>query len=116
MFTSLRSAVVVVDREFRVQVWNHRSEDMWGVRPEEVQNSQFLGLDIGLPVAELRQPIREVLNGTRDHHELTVPATSRRGKPIECHVSIAPLRQVDRTIRGAILLMEERVSPLELGS
>jgi two-component system CheB/CheR fusion protein len=116
MFTSLRSAVVVVDREFRVQVWNHQSEDMWGVRPEEAQNSQFLGLDIGLPVAELRQPIREVLNGARDHLEFTVRATSRRGKPIECHISIAPLRQADRSIRGAILLMEERATALEPGS
>jgi two-component system CheB/CheR fusion protein len=108
MFASLQSAVVVVDREFRVQVWNHRSEDLWGVRPNEVQNSQFLGLDIGLPVSELHQPIRDVLTGAREHQDVTVAATSRRGKSITCRVTIAPLRHGDRSIRGAILLMEER--------
>jgi two-component system CheB/CheR fusion protein len=108
VFTSLRSAVVVIDREYRVQVWNGRAEDLWGVRPDEAQREHFLGLDLGLPVADLRQPIREVLNGTREQYDLVVPATSRRGKSIECRVNIAPLRRTDRAITGAILLMDEQ--------
>jgi two-component system CheB/CheR fusion protein len=67
-----------------------------------------LNLDIGLPVAELRSAIRSVLAGSPEPEEVTLPATSRRGKPIECHVSISPLRAGDRSVGGAILLMEER--------
>jgi len=36
-------------------------------------------------------------------------ATSRRGKRIRCHVSVAPLVGSDRAVTGAILLMEEVV-------
>jgi two-component system CheB/CheR fusion protein len=106
VFTSLRTAVVVIDREYRIQVWSPRAEDMWGVRPDEVQNSSFLDLDIGLPVAELRKPIRSVL-ADEDHANTVLPATTRRGKSIDCRVTITPLRQSDGGVTGAILLMEE---------
>jgi two-component system CheB/CheR fusion protein len=108
VFAGLRSAVVVIDHEYRVQVWNHRAEDLWGVRAEEVNQSHFLNLDIGLPVAELRPAIRSVLGGAQDQQELTVAATSRRGKPIDCRITVSPLRQENRAVGGAILLMEER--------
>ena len=109
VFTSLRSGVVVVDRDYRVQVWNDRAEDLWGLRQEEAHQAQFLNLDIGLPVGELRAPIRDVLAGTRDQVSVVVAATSRRGRPIECRVSVSPMRQPDRTVSGAILLMEEQL-------
>jgi two-component system CheB/CheR fusion protein len=108
VFAGLRSAVVVLDRDCRVQVWNQRAEDLWGLRADEAHQSHFLNLDIGLPVAELRSAIRSVLAGSPEPEEVTLPATSRRGKPIECHVSISPLRAGDRSVGGAILLMEER--------
>jgi two-component system CheB/CheR fusion protein len=108
VFTSLSSAVVVIDREYRIQVWNNRAEDLWGVRAEEAHHTHFLGLDIGLPVAELKQNIRDVLKGNGDNSDLLLAATNRRGRPIECRVSISPLRGDDKSITGAILLMDEK--------
>jgi two-component system CheB/CheR fusion protein len=107
VFSSLRSAVVVLDREFVVQVWNDRATDLWGLRADEAQGSHFLGLDIGLPVAELRQPVRDALSGADNQRELTLPAMNRRGRPIHCRISVAPLRQPDQSIRGIILLMDD---------
>ena len=46
--------------------------------------------------------------GEDGRFELIVPAVNRRGKSIECRVSVSPLRQQDRTVDGAILLMEEK--------
>jgi two-component system CheB/CheR fusion protein len=107
VFTSLRSAVVVLDRELRVQVWNAGALDMWGLRPDETQGLSFFTLDIGLQVGELHQPIRDILSGTAAHRDLTLNATNRKGKSIRCHVSVAPLIHGDRAVTGAILLMEE---------
>ena len=110
VFRSLHSAVVVVDREYRVQVWSPRAEDLWGLRPEEVRQAYFLNLDIGLPVEELRPGLRSVLKGEQDKVEMIVSATSRRGKPLACRINIGALRQHDRSIGGAIMLMEERAN------
>ena len=107
VFASLRSAVIVVDREFRVMVWNERSTDLWGLRADEVNGAHVQNLDIGLPVDELRGPIRRVIAGDDEHVQVVLPATSRRGKPIQCRISVAPLRHADRTAAGAILLMDE---------
>ena len=108
VFTSLRSGVVVLDRNLRVLVWNHRAEDLWGLRADEAQRTDFLGLDIGLPVHDLRQPIRDILSGAAEHLETLLPATSRRGKALECRVMLAPLHDSGDGVEGVILLMDER--------
>ena len=108
VFTSLRSGVVVVDRDLRVRVWNHRAEDLWGMRADEAQHASFLALDIGLPVNDLRPSLRDILTGSAQQTEVVLPATSRRGKPMKCRVTMAPLRDSNDGIEGVILLMDER--------
>jgi two-component system, chemotaxis family, CheB/CheR fusion protein len=117
ILTSLQSAVIVVDRELRVTVWNSKAQDLWGLRAEEVRDEHVLNLDIGLPLERLRQPLRACLANEEDVQELTFDATNRRGKAIRCTVRVTPLRSVDKQIRGAILLMEEaeRLAPLAEG-
>jgi two-component system CheB/CheR fusion protein len=107
VFASLRSAVVVLDREYRVQVWNAQAEELWGVRRDEAVGTHFFGLDIGLPVAELSQPIRDVLSGEKAHRALTIRATNRRGKAMDCSMTIAPLQAAGAGATGVILLVEE---------
>src|SRR5262245_22305719 len=107
VFTSLRSAVVVLDRDLRVQVWNAGALELWGVRDEEARGASFFTLDIGLPVGELHQAIREALSGALAHREVTLAATNRRGKTIQCRVSVAPLVGSDKSVTGVILLMED---------
>ena len=108
VFASLRAAVIVIDREFQVLVWNDRASDLWGVRPDEAQGTHFMSLDIGLPVGDLRQPIKAVLNDGDEQHEITVPAVNRRGRAIECRVVLTPLLGLQQRAAGVILMMEER--------
>jgi two-component system CheB/CheR fusion protein len=103
--------VVVVNRDMRVQVWNAAAMNLWGLRPEEVQNAYLFGLEIGLPLNQIHQQIRDVVGGAADHREVVVQATNRTGKSIDCHVRISPLLGTDRSVAGAILLMEEDTSP-----
>jgi two-component system CheB/CheR fusion protein len=108
ILTGIRSGVVVVDRELRVLAWNHRAEDLWGLRGEEVQGQNLFNLDIGLPTEQLRVGIRSAIAGDGHVSEAVVPATNRRGKKIECKITVTPLLGPNREGRGAILLMEEQ--------
>ncbi|HEY7543914.1 MAG TPA: CheR family methyltransferase [Blastocatellia bacterium] len=110
ILTSLRVGVMVVDQNMRIQVWNHRAEDLWGLRSDEVENQHVLSLDIGLPVEQLKQPLRNCLAGENDYKEVALEATNRRGRAIECRIICTPLTSKVSGIRGAILLMEERDS------
>jgi two-component system, chemotaxis family, CheB/CheR fusion protein len=109
IFTSLRAAVTVLDRDLRVLVWNARAEDLWGVRREEAESAPFFSLDIGLPVRALMQPVRACLNGELPGHDVRLPATNRRGRSIVCETRIFPLvSPASPEPRGVIVLMEEQ--------
>ncbi|MBW4444445.1 MAG: PAS domain-containing protein [Plectolyngbya sp. WJT66-NPBG17] len=108
ILASLKGGVVVVDRDLRVQIWNFKSEDLWGLRPEEAVEQNFLNLDIGLPVEQLRQSIRSCLSGSLDSDtEIVLPAINRRGRSIQCRVTCTALIGTEREAEGVILLMEE---------
>ncbi len=104
---SLRVGVAVLNSEMTVQVWSRHAEDLWGLRLDEAEGKNFLSLDIGLPVEQLKQAIRNVLNKTATSQEVVLTATNRRGKSIECHVTCAPLMDTTNSIRGTIILMED---------
>jgi two-component system CheB/CheR fusion protein len=107
ILTSLRGAVVVVDRDLRVHKWNHRAEDMWGLRSDEVLGRNFLNLDSGLPVEQLKTPIRTCLAQEQESTETRFEATNRRGKPISVRVTCTPLvERAGDPPRGVILLMD----------
>ena len=111
---SVRGAVVVLDNQQHVLVWNKRAEDLWGLRSDEVLAKHFLGLDIGLPVAALKQPLRDTLTNGHDGAEIEVAATNRRGKPTRVHVALTRLRNSDGGTRGVILVMNDAVQPVPL--
>ena len=108
ILTSLRGGVVMLDRDLHIQKWNHRAQDLWGLRPEEVQSRSFLNLDIGLPVDRLKGPIRACLAGDGKFTEVVLDATNRRGKPMRVKVTCTQLAgPKGRDPQGVILLMEE---------
>jgi two-component system CheB/CheR fusion protein len=100
--------VVVVDEDLQVQVWNHLSEDLWGVRPAEAQGQNLLNLDFGLPVMELRPMLQAALAGADGSPERVLDAINRRGRPISVKVTCSPVRGVDDGIKGVFVLMEPR--------
>ncbi len=104
---SLRRGVIVVDSEMHIRIWNHKSEDLWGLRSDEVVGRHLLNLDIGLPVDRLKQTIRTCLTGESELSELNLEAINRRGRTIQCTVSATPLIGVDGAMLGAIVLVEE---------
>jgi two-component system CheB/CheR fusion protein len=106
VFASLRSGAVVVDSNLNIEVWNDRAADLWGLRADEVHGKSLLNLDIGLPIARMRDAVRACIGGSSQAEEAVLEATTRRGKAIRCRVSIRPLAgQGPR--KGAILLMDE---------
>jgi two-component system CheB/CheR fusion protein len=107
VLTSLRLSVVVVDADLHVRIWNALSEEYWGLRREEAEGAHFLGLDIGLPVDELKQTLRLVLDGGSAREELLLAARDRRGRDITCGITVLPMRRGEE-VSGAILLMQDR--------
>ena len=107
ILTSMGIAVVVVDRHQVVRVWNGHAEDLWGLRPEEVEGRHLLALDIGLPLDGVKSALLDVLAGREGRSELVLDARNRRGRDILCRVTLVPLVAGGEAVTGAIVLMEE---------
>jgi two-component system CheB/CheR fusion protein len=106
IFTSLKSSVIVVDRELRVLIWSARSEELWGLRAAEAVRVNVLTLDLGFPIEQLAGPMRSVLSGQAPAVDLTISAVNRRGRAIQCHVSCTPLASPDASVRGVIIMID----------
>jgi two-component system, chemotaxis family, CheB/CheR fusion protein len=107
ILASLDAGVAVVDDNLVITVWSEIARELWGLRPDEAVGEHLLNLDIGLPVTELRDPVRRCLAEDGGPHTLRLPAVNRRGRAFPCDVRLHPLRRADGTVRGAILLMTE---------
>ena len=102
---SVRAAVIVLDEEMRVRVWNEQAYDLWGLRADEVEGSSLMSLDTGLPLDPVREQVRRTLGGSDGHDTIEVDATNRRGRPVRVRITCSRL-QPDAG-NGVILLMEE---------
>jgi two-component system CheB/CheR fusion protein len=105
MLAGLGIGVAVVDRELRVQMWNDRAKELWGVDHNEVRGQHFLNLDIGLPVQQLRDALRASVVGTATE-EQRIDARDRRGRDVVCRVRTASMADARGGVAGAIVMME----------
>jgi two-component system CheB/CheR fusion protein len=110
ILASVDVGVVVIDRDFCIQLWNERAEDLWGLRAHEVEGLSLLELDIGLPVGELKEPVEQFLVGESGDDPIVLEATNRRGQAIRCYVTHSIRREIDGTAEGVVLLMESKRS------
>lgn len=103
ILASLRDGVIVLDSELQVLAWNYRSEDLWGLRADEVLGKHLLNLDIGLPVDQFRSLIRACVT-SHEPQQTRVDATNRRGRKVECTVDFTPLQGTYQEAHGVIIL------------
>jgi two-component system CheB/CheR fusion protein len=94
ILTGLHTAVVVLNPELRVRVWNSQAQELWGLRADEAVGQHFLNLDIGLPTEQLRPLVRRALGGESGPHDATVDAVNRRGRSVAVRVLVNALNGV----------------------
>ncbi|MBP2297317.1 CheR family methyltransferase [Azospirillum rugosum] len=104
---SMDVGIIVLDQDLRVRSWNRWSENMWGLRSEEVVGEEFLDLDIGLPVQRLRADLERILEKEIPQQPVVLDALDRRGRPVTCRVRLSPLLYESRETRGAVLIIED---------
>ncbi|MCD9874271.1 CheR family methyltransferase [Streptomyces guryensis] len=103
VLTSVAAGIVVLDQGLKVKSWNRGAVDMWGLRPDEVLDQPFHGLDFGLPTAKLRETIERCVDTGRRGEPLPVQAVNRLGRSMICTVHCSPF---DGHNGGVVLLME----------
>jgi two-component system, chemotaxis family, CheB/CheR fusion protein len=107
ILASMRYAVIVVDKDWNVLVWNERSMEFWGLRQNEVIGEAFFELDIGLPVKKLLNPLRQFVDDGEKFMVLRTDALERRGRPLNLEVRVTPLFGGAGKRDGLVLLFDK---------
>lgn len=105
VLTRIGLAVIVVDSQQNIRIWNSQARDLWGLTNEETEGQHLLSLDIGLPLDRLRPQLRAISTGVSEREELTVDAVNRRGREFQCQVTILRMGQVREDGGGAAIMM-----------
>ncbi|QGN35490.1 PAS domain-containing protein [Microlunatus sp. Gsoil 973] len=101
----LEIAVVVVDQDLVVQVWNTAAEELWGLRESETVGRHIVDLDSGMPTERLNALLRRVVDGQEagvGHSEL-IPAINRRGRSILLRMTLTSLTGARSRARALVL-------------
>jgi two-component system CheB/CheR fusion protein len=104
---SVPLGVVVMDDDLHVELWNDVAADMWGVPQSEVKGKHFLGLEIGLPVHQLREPLLHLRHAPDSVTETTLQGTNRLGRSMKVRVVCSSVGGAGSNGHGVILLMQE---------
>jgi len=104
VLASVTAGVVVLDGNEQIVAWNKGSEELWGVRAEEVVGRLLSELDIGLPTKRLQGLITR--SAAPGGAPVRIDAINRRGKSIVCSVRGAPMSG----LRGGVVLLMEDVT------
>jgi two-component system CheB/CheR fusion protein len=106
LLTNVSVALIVVDPELQIVLWNAAAKNMWGLDADDVRGKSVLDLEIGLPVDKLADVLRTAVAGGAVPQKVILDAVDRRGKPFRCRVTITPSAGTSPMPFGAVLVME----------
>jgi two-component system CheB/CheR fusion protein len=104
---NLPSAVVVLNSHLLVEEWNEAATDLWGLDEAAVVGEPFFGLDFGLPLGTLQEPVRSCRSAGAVASTVEVEATDRSGRRFICRVQVMPIS--GREPETAAMLIMDRV-------
>ncbi len=107
IITSLDVAIIVVDRQLQVQIWNKAAQNIWGGKTDEVDGKSLFSLNIGLPVELLRDPLHQCLKGTSKNQEMIIDGLTPEENSIKYSFKFNPLKDGSKEPHGVILLIKE---------
>ncbi len=105
------SAVVVLDSHLLIQEWNRAATDLWGLREDEVLGEPFFGLDFGLPLEGLQEPVRTCRTPGASVVTLELKAINRLGRPVICGVAVVPATGGDAPPSAMLIMQVADVQP-----
>jgi two-component system CheB/CheR fusion protein len=107
IMTSIKYGVIVLDGDYRIQLWTAASEELWGLRSDEVTGKELTALDIGLPVQRIKDSILHFTSENKQETEFEIDAHNRKGKPVTCSVRLSKLTPGSEETDGYIILIDQ---------
>ncbi len=107
ILAGLDIAVVVVDTDSRVQLWNGGAEQLTGLRAFEAEGRSLLELDVELPTQQLRAALRSVVVAGEVPGPVDLELVDRFGRRQRRRLTATPLLRGAGGVHGAVLTLTD---------
>jgi two-component system CheB/CheR fusion protein len=107
ILAGLELAVVVVDSDYRVQLWNGGAERLTGLRSFEAEGRPLLELETDLPAEPVRAALRSVVVAGEVPAPVDVRLTDRFGRPQRRRLTATPLLRAQGGVHGAVVTLAD---------
>jgi two-component system CheB/CheR fusion protein len=114
ILSGLDLAVVVVDLDYRVQLWNGGAERLTGLRPFEAEGHRLLELDLHLPSDAVRRVLRSVVVAGEVPEPVVIDLVDRFGRPQRRRLTASPLLRADGEVHGAVVTLADHPGDRQL--
>jgi two-component system CheB/CheR fusion protein len=102
---SLPAAVIVLTSHLLIEEWNRAAAGLWGLEEAEVLGEPFFGVDFGLPLERLQDPVRACRAPGALPVALVLEAVNAAGETFTCRVQVLPTSG-GQPETAAMLIME----------
>jgi two-component system, chemotaxis family, CheB/CheR fusion protein len=103
----LDAALIVIDTDYRVQLWNTGAERVTGLRAFEAEGLLLLDIDLGLPVDELHAALRVVMSRQQPRAVVEGTGLDRFGHQRSRVLTATELQPGSAELRGVLLTLAE---------
>ena len=107
ILAGLELAVVVVDTDYRVQLWNGGAERLTGLRAFEAEGRALLDLEVHLPAAQVRTVLRSVVVAGDVPSPVDVDLVDRFGRRQRRRLTVTPLLRAGGEVHGAVVTLAD---------
>ena len=113
ILAGLELAVVVVDTDYRVQLWNGAAERLTGLRAFEAEGRRLPDLAIDLPTQQVRDALRSVVIAGEVPSPVDVEMLDRFGRPQRRRLTATPLLRGQGQVHGAVVTLSDTANAVE---
>ena len=110
ILAGLELAVVVVDTDYRVQLWNGGAERLTGLRSFEAEGRRLLELDLHLPSEQVRAVLRAVVVEAARPGPVDIALVDRFGRAQSRRLTVTPLQRSGGAVQGAVVTLADTPS------
>jgi two-component system, chemotaxis family, CheB/CheR fusion protein len=108
ILTGLDLAVLVIDQDYRVQLWNAGAERLTGLRAFEAQGRRLTELPLALPVERVGAVLANVVLRGERSGPLEVEIADRFGNAQSRRLMVTPLRRgSSHEVHGAVVTLDD---------
>jgi len=107
IINNISIALIVIDRTNIVTTWNYPAQEMWTIKADYALGRNFYEIGMGDRIPGINDALREATKEKKKVRLDDKEITTQKGEKMNIDLTVVPLIDPNRELKGAILMMDD---------